>query len=230
MWPCLPFCLSAMSITLSCPHKLQTRSTIAFINQLWELFDQDITIDFTTIDFAEPWPILILAESLRRFVELTRAESCFGDIDVVEASTSRGISYLKHVGFFCYFGFPVGKQIGQALPTINYTPIRIINRADIEGGIFQENIEYICRNISEIFYSENLEAQDMMRYCLREIVRNTFEHATVDSAVIMAQRWKNGNVELAVLDTGRGIYESLKEKYYLPNNRAAMLQAIQPGV
>jgi hypothetical protein len=51
-------------------EKNKPTATMDFINQLWDLFEQDIVIDFTTIEFAEPWSILILAESLKRFTEI----------------------------------------------------------------------------------------------------------------------------------------------------------------
>ncbi len=222
-----------MSRVIQCPRKLKPNLTVAFINDLWELFDEDIEIDFTTIEFAEPWSLLILAESLRRFVEIRQTSSDpfpVGSAATLEASISRGIGYLKHVGFFHYFGFPIGKKLGQAQASGKYTPIQRICRTDIAGDIFQVNIERLCQHLSEILYPENREAQDMMRYCLREIVRNTFEHANIDECAVMAQRWANNSVELAVLDSGRGIYESLKERYNLRDNRAALLHAIQPGV
>ena len=204
-----------------------------FCPTLWESFDQDVFIDFTPVTFSEPWCILMLAESIRRFIEFrneTDLTALFGDFARIEKILSRGVGYLKHIGFFYYFGVPVGKNIGDARITRKHTPIYIIRKDDIDGIIFQNNIEHLCRNISEILYPEDLEAQDMITYCLREIVRNTFEHAHMDRCAFIAQQWTNGSVELAVLDSGRGIYDSLKERYELPDNRAALLHAIQPGV
>jgi hypothetical protein len=109
-------------------------------------------------------------------------------------------------------------------------PIQVISQAELKSHIFQADIERICRGVSEVLYADDLEAQDLMSYCLREIVRNTFEHGDTDECIIMAQRWKNNTVELAVVDRGRGVYESLKARYELRDNRSALLHAIQPGV
>lgn len=67
------------------------------------------------------------------------------------------------------------------------------------------------------------------RYCIREILRNVFEHSGADECFICGQRWENGNVEFAILDEGRGICATLGQKYNIVSDADALLTAIRPG-
>ena len=46
--------------------------------------------------------------------------------------------------------------------------------------------------------------QLMVSYCLREVIRNVFEHAQTDTCTVMAQRYSDGAAEIAIIDNGMG--------------------------
>jgi hypothetical protein len=70
----------------------------------------------------------------------------------------------------------------------------------------------------------------MVSYCLREIVRNSFEHGQVDECLFMAQRWQNNEAEIAVADAGCGIHETIFPVHQTVEPRASISLSLQPGV
>src|SRR5258708_39580502 len=67
-------------------------------------------------------------------------------------------------------------------------------------------------------------------YCLREAIRNVFEHARIDTCAIAAQRY-GGTIEVAIADTGLCILRSLRERCEdLSSDPDELEMALQPGV
>lgn len=67
------------------------------------------------------------------------------------------------------------------------------------------------------------------KYSLREIIRNVFEHSGADECFVCGQRWYDGSVEIAVIDEGIGVCNSLREANDVLNDEDALRMAIQPG-
>ena len=67
-------------------------------------------------------------------------------------------------------------------------------------------------------------------YCIREIIRNVFEHAQVDECFICGQRWDHGGVEIAIIDEGVGLAATLLPESELPDDSEAIQLAVRPGV
>ena len=61
-------------------------------------------------------------------------------------------------------------------------------------------------------------------------IRNTFEHGETDRSVLSAQKWHDGEIEIAIIDHGRGIRESLAEHITTGDDCEALNLAILPGV
>ncbi|MCA8951138.1 MAG: hypothetical protein KDE27_16650 [Planctomycetes bacterium] len=72
-----------------------------------------------------------------------------------------------------------------------------------------------------------------LEYSLRETIRNTFEHGQTDSVWFTAStRPQKDDVQIAILDEGRGIRESLEEtgRYSFSGDADAIRKAMEPGV
>lgn len=72
-----------------------------------------------------------------------------------------------------------------------------------------------------------------LEYALREMVRNAFEHGRTDSVWYTAStRPRKDDVQLAILDEGRGIRSSLEQdaNYRFSTDAEAIERALEPGV
>ena len=96
--------------------------------------------------------------------------------------------------------------------------------------------EMIDRQANDLAYtltqSEDSEATKTLQYCLREMIRNTFEHGKTNEVWVCGQFWPSRNeAEIAILDEGCGIKHSLcqNRRYKLSSDEEANKLALQPG-
>ncbi len=95
------------------------------------------------------------------------------------------------------------------------------------GSVIHEECERLAKMLTR---SAQMKVNAPLAYCLREVIRNVFEHAETDRCAFCAQRWPDGTVELAVIDQGRGIRHSLEKKMQLESDEEALSAAMRPGV
>ncbi len=108
----------------------------------------------------------------------------------------------------------------------------------IKNGEYMEQGDLIERKSDElatVLAQGNRELQKMFRYLIREAIRNVPEHAGTNEVWICGQYWHNRDkAEIAILDEGIGVYESLKQnrihREYVTNNAEALRWAIKPGI
>ena len=99
----------------------------------------------------------------------------------------------------------------------------------------QETLEKKAKTMALILSRDNKEFQKWMTFVIRELLRNIPEHSKSKTIWYCAQYWpKYDLVELAILDEGIGVSNSLKDSYEfrsLYNNDYEALQlALEPGV
>ncbi len=196
---------------------------------------QAFFIDFAPVRFAEPFGALLIGSGLTRFLcdlpDYIRLSN--GGIDLSKPAHS----YLAHVGFFDLFGLPTGKALGQAPGGTNYLPITEMERSDLEGESVRKGrlLAEVVQQHAEKFavvltQKHSLKTNRPIAYCLREIIRNVFEHAATDLCLVAAQRWNDETVEMAILDEGRGIRASLAERHVFEDDLSALEAALRAGV
>lgn len=149
------------------------------------------------------------------------------------------MTYLGHMGFFGFIGVEFGKQPGEAKGSENYLPMRLIRKSDLltldssTHNPIGKSVSKLSRELAFILTNKH-EAKiiDPISYCFRETIRNVFEHSNASECLAFAQGWpKYDEVELAILDGGRGIRKSLSEKYdKLTSDKEALELAIKPGI
>ena len=220
-------------VELTCPKHWDGPAAIQFANECCTHSEDDqVKIDFGSVEFVKPFGTLIIANSIKDLVARRRS-SADKVVALVPKKDVGAVSYLRHVGFFQYIGLDTGKKPGEAHGSGTYVPIRTITLEELKiaapAGVFQNGVEVVTEHLAEVVYPRVVE-QIMMQYCLREVVRNVFEHAETDHCTVLAQRYSNGWAEIAIADEGIGIYGSLRKSVALHNVDEALEMAVKPGI
>lgn len=222
-----------MSSVFTIPANLRGSDILETTSAFWKAQGDSITFDFSQLEFAFPFPSLLLAAEIQSVVQAhpNRDHQIVG-VDLAKPAHS----YLAHVGFFQHIGHPVGKAPGQAAGGDAYLPITELTRSQIEGrrrdadeplgSAIQKEANQMAQVLTE---SRELKVYRPIAYCIREVIRNVFEHAGVDRCIFSGQRFKH-EVELAIVDRGRGIRASLGERFPLGSDEEALSMAVRPGV
>lgn len=96
-------------------------------------------------------------------------------------------------------------------------------------------IEKEAEKLSSVVDRGNSELHKLLTYLIREIMRNTPEHAKTDKLWICGQYWKSYNLaEIAILDEGIGIFESItrnkSHSEYIKDNLMALQWSLKAGI
>ena len=212
-------------------------SGLRFCNQLGVL-PSDGKYDFYFPPRAEynPFPMLIISSSIRRLKQRHTGEK-----GSLRLNTTYANSYAKHMGFYKACGWNLGNDIGEATGSSKYLPINKISMTELEERsklnrtVIQEEIEKQAREMATVLSQKDIMLGDALTFLLREIIRNTPEHGKTDEVWYCAQYWPSYDlVELAIMDEGCGLYESLKSNKsladYINNDADALEYAVKPGI
>lgn len=221
--------------------KLSTSNAVTFCITLQNCEKDDTYFfDVSSVNNYEPLPMLLTAAAIRQF--------CAGrnlapwDIQLRYSENSH-YNYACHMGFFQAAGFVQGKAPGEAPGSASYIPITKLNIGELHRACF-ENGEIIDRDdlierksfeLAEVLAQGNVELKKLLQYLIREAIRNVPEHSGTEDVWICGQYWHHKDLaEIAILDEGMGIFESLKSNRshnaYITNNEEALRWAIKPGV
>ena len=222
-------------MNISLPRTWNTSESLRFTRVLDTLKDvPTVCLDFTTVEFAKPFGTLLIAECVKEFVTYRKAKRLDTQATYHQrpAAGDSAAGYLGHVGFFQYIGLETGKAPGQAKSSQRYVPIQVLDRRQLTQmagqAPIQEAIEKRSEELAEVVFPQMAE-QLMVSYCLREVIRNVFEHAQTDTCTVMAQRYSDGIAEIAIIDNGIGIYRSLSATHACRSVDEALQFALQPG-
>jgi hypothetical protein len=222
---------------ISVPRRLEESSVFPWREAVWDYVDEsELILDFSQLNYAFPFGTLILAATIRglnKHRELNGLNILMAGIDYSISAHS----YLGHIGFFKFIGLESGNEPGQAFGSPTYIPITFITRRQL----FQQN----PKNMTILGAAVQREAERLSRivlavnkpllghpvpYCFREVIRNTFEHGETNTCIVSAQRWYDNTLEIAIIDFGRGIRDSLSERFTMSSDIEAIRYAIKPGV
>jgi hypothetical protein len=185
---------------------------IEFGNVLWS--DKPVKLDFSDLGFATPSGMLLLSRHIRSAVER-------GIVTAHSGAEANG--YAANVGFFEQCGIEVPRR--EAAGGENYLPLQAVDlvkwRKDAESSSLsfgELSDQRVGRMASLIARSTRGNLFDLMKYCLREIVRNAMEHGAGDTMWITGQYWPLlDRVELSIFDNGIGILKSLQRNERFSN-------------
>lgn len=136
----------------------------------------------------------------------------------------------------------VGKTPGAYGTNINYVPITAIDfdalhSFEIENGNYIEMgdiVEKKSQELAKVICRSDKNLQHLFSYIIREVLRNTPEHAETNEATICGQYWSNGRASIAIVDDGIGIKKSLEKnsvhKEYVQTDEDALQVCVRPGI
>lgn len=196
--------------------------------------------DVSSVTNYEPFPMLMASAAIRQFCRARELGAGECQLRYIE---DRNFTYACHMGFFQAAGFPYGKAPGEASGSTTYIPVTRLSIQDMKQEYFSvgryldigEIIEEKSLGLAQILSQGNVELRNLLQYIIREAIRNIPEHAEADDVWICGQYWRNrGEAEIAILDEGIGIFNSLTKnrihRAYIKNNRESLEWAIRPGV
>lgn len=228
-----------MKITIP---RLSTANSIEFSNTLHSANTADTYFfDVSDVNNYEPFSMLFTAATIRQFCQ-ERAIMPW-DMQLIYNENDSNYTYACHMGFFQSAGFSEGKAPGEASGSTTYIPLTkisisdLIQRNAILGRCYEQGdiIELEAKRLSKILSQEQVELQKLLQYLIREAIRNIPEHAESNDIWICGQYWRNRDTaEIAILDEGIGVYNSLRKntihRSFIATNEDALRWAIKPGI
>lgn len=216
------------------PSRFDLSSALDFVAHIAALpSSTDFEIDFSRVGLIEPFPMLLVANELRRL-------NCREPEPEINCVGVDRMSYAAHMGFFQSFGLAYGKTPGQASGSATYFPIttfetEVVEReAAMKGVEVGSHIEATSQKLAEILCQD---AQgplfDTLTYSIREIMRNVVEHSHTDRFDVCAQHWPTKNrVEVAILDRGQGLRATLARNPHIDvsDDKKAINFALMPAI
>ena len=202
--------------------------------------DEEMILDFSKMHKFDPLPMLMIGSIIREY-RFKHSNIPFK----VTWSDKIGKDYAGTMGFFKYISekLEIGKMPGEANGSSNYIPITPIQFDELqktenrEGRYFVlgDLIEREAGNLARVVDRGNKELHKLLSYLIREIMRNTPEHAETDKLWICGQYWPSYNLaEIAILDEGIGIFKSITRNHfhkdYIKDNKIALQWALKAGI
>lgn len=200
--------------------------------------DPEFCFDFSRVRNFDPLPMLMMGAIIRRY----RAKFPTNKFYL------RGIedkSYAGTMGFFKYINpsIPFGKEPGEAKGSNNYIPITQLSISMLRSeqaaqGFFISDgniIEKEAGRLATIVDRGEKELHILLTYLIREILRNTPEHAETDQTWVCGQHWPSYKLaEIAIIDEGIGVFQSITKnrahREYIVDNANALDWAIRAGI
>lgn len=219
---------------LTVPESLDLPSALGFSVALANANEVDeFVFDFSRTKTVEPFPMLLVSSEIRRLADRfpNAKKSC---------ANFNHMTYAGHMGFFKAFGLEFGKAPGQAKGNSRYLPMKIfqcealINSANAKGIEIGDEVEGESRHLAMMLCdSDKGPLSETLSYSIRELVRNVVEHSNAQDFGICAQYWPSRNrVEVAILDRGIGLRESLRHNPHIDasEDKRAINYALMPAV
>ena len=200
----------------------------------------DYIIDFSRTQHFEPLGMLLIGSAIRRL-----RERCARDDHTVtitgRSAHAQGHRYAHRLGFWWSIGDEEGLPAVKRTATNTTIPITRLSYAELfkEAGrrdpIRAELVSKAAGNLATTLSGADDKSPLwlILEYCFREVFRNTFEHGRTDSIWFTgATRPTKNDVQIAILDSGRGIRDSLSDnpQEQHPTDIAALRAALRPGV
>jgi len=197
------------------------------------ILEEGDEFDFSDVHNCDPFPMLLTSMTIRKTKEESGTLMC--------RATHCENSYAEHMRFYRAIGIDRGRDLLENYGNSNYLPITRLEIRDLRVQGFkskervQEVIENKAKAMATVLSKGNDSFKKWLKYILTELMRNIPEHSKADSIWYCAQYWPSYDlVELAIMDAGIGIKESLLDNYaygeLIDNDLDAIQMAMKPGV
>jgi hypothetical protein len=138
---------------------------------------------------------------------------------------------VNHGNEYCDFPSVEAHDSYMRITKIDFNKLREVVKEKII--LPQIIIENYSKELAGILLGQNRELADKFEFVFREILRNSFEHSQAKEVWLCAQFWKTSRLaQIAILDEGIGIYESLKNNLRLKitDPEHAIKLSVLPGI
>lgn len=181
---------------------------------------------------SEPFGMLYLANVARHL----RSTGTAFDVDAPEPH-----SYVGHMGLLGQFDERFERYVSDIRENDRYIAIREVTRSRLNALANEQGVA----NVGETIEREAVKLAELLAqggpshvvfaltYCLREIMRNAYEHSGATEVLVCAQyRPSSGRVDLAFSDGGYGIFNTLRRnrRVSVSDEAEAIQVALMPGV
>lgn len=219
------------------PRNLDLESSLKFCNNI-NINNESETIVYDYKNMTgrlEPFGMLLVGAKIR---EIIREYDYAQKIDI----NFKDKMYAANMGFFKSVNQDFGKSCYDKRGTNNFIRINCENikksylkafelgyGSDINRYIEKE----IAEDISKVLSRGNSEIKEVVKFCIVEVVRNIYNHSNSRDLWYSGQFWPSENmVEIAILDEGDGIYNTLKnnKRIIVNNPEEALKFSLVPGV
>lgn len=219
------------------PQQLTPLNALNFAKWLKSMHRENKYIyDFSKMQHCPPFGMLIVANAIRaKQAAYPKSEHIPKSYD-----ETQGCLFASDFGFFRMCGWDIGRLPSAESYGATYIPIKRISIKDLQNKYLDSTI-ILCEMVER--YSQDLAVTltrdanspltSAFRYCLREIIRNSYEHGNTEEVWVCGEYWKSKNLaQIAIIDRGIGIWNSLRQNsHYNPrNDREANKMALQPGI
>jgi len=192
--------------------------------------------DFSKMQHCPPFGVLAIANAIRTNIKkYPHAQHI-----PVRMNETQGSDYAHSLGLFRMLGWESGKKelndCGQPyhIPIVELSPELLRNEYGKDTVILGNLIEHAAEKMATtLTQSPSSDITKALQYCIREMVRNTFEHGKTNSVWVCGQFWpQKGRAEIAIMDEGCGIKASLQSnhRFKCTSDKDANKLALQPGV
>ncbi|WP_162527409.1 ATP-binding protein [Casimicrobium huifangae] len=201
-------------------------------------FSETLSIDFSELAFVIPQGTMCLFIGVTKVIAERRNLGLSSLTLLIPTPRTDAVAYLMYMDFFEHLALPSQTTTYAKLPPDRkYIKMSCVHlqREEflVSASTFHRRLDDQAQSFAEFLLqrsSTDDAAVQAVGWCLREAVRNVFEHAQVDRAYVTGQAWKNGQVELSVGDAGVGICESLAASHQPKDACDALRLAVQPGI
>lgn len=202
--------------------------------------DNEIILDFSTSTWIEPAGMLFFGSKIRKLRE-EHPELNFQISDERSSSSS----YYEWMGMFNYFlpDSDIGQVVNHNSGNDRYIPISHMNiieqfRESFHNDEYGDKGSFIAGRSGQLasIITRDQELFEILKYVIREIIRNVPEHSGTDDLWLCAQAWTghHNRAQIVIMDEGMGIYKSLLSndfhKQEILDNEAALIASINPGI
>jgi len=175
-----------------------------YYDKLYDFLEQQINdnpIDLSTYDFVDP----VFWAILKCLKNLN------SNLKIIFPESFPAKEYVKYLS---------GKSYSS-----NTVPMRFVElRSDID--LFTNELVNLLRKDLEGYDSEDME---FFKYIISELLNNAIDHGE-SSAIVFAQKFRNNDFEIGVIDSGLGFYHTIKRAYNVESEGEAIRKSLEKGI
>lgn len=215
------------------PARVDSLSAVRLVSAIIEAAESDqVVMDFARQPVLDPFGMLLVTCVVRSLRET--------GVKFVLTNADRH-SYAAHIGFLAQFDESYAAPTDGERENERYIAIRAITRQELATEANATRAAYMGDVIEDFSYRlARLLTQDGPRvlvdalsYCLREVIRNSYEHSGADEILVCAQYRPTANrVDLAFADRGLGVLKTLRRnrRVEVESHIDALKVALMPGI